>query len=163
MELSASLYLGLLCAVGAGRLIELQISRRNQRRLVERGARRVKDPAYPWMVVLHASVLAGAGLEVALAERACFPREKACGEGLMPAGVAALKRFDRERQRLLRDYRRLTGMLLWLVGRPGLTLRVFRLLGSRPGWFSHLIGVSGGMRRLLPGLALVGWGQCDLG
>lgn len=33
------------------------------------------------------------GLEVELAERACFPREKAYGEGLMPAGVAALERL----------------------------------------------------------------------
>jgi flavin-dependent dehydrogenase len=68
-----------------------------------------------------------------------------------PPDLAALERFDRERQWLLRDCRRLTGMLLWLTGRPGLTQRVFRLLARRPGWFSHLIGVSGGMRRLLPG------------
>jgi methyltransferase len=69
MELSAYLYLGLLGAVGAGRLMELRISRRNQRRLCELGAPKVKDPAYPWMVALHTSVLAGAGLEVTLLER----------------------------------------------------------------------------------------------
>ena len=30
------------------------------------------------------------GLEVLLLDRARFPRDKACGEGLLPAGVAAL-------------------------------------------------------------------------
>lgn len=49
--------------------MELRISRRNRRRLLERGARQARDPAYPWMVMLHASVLAGAGLEVTLLER----------------------------------------------------------------------------------------------
>lgn len=34
-----------------------------------------------------------AGLDVALFDRARFPREKACGEGLMPAGVGALRRL----------------------------------------------------------------------
>lgn len=33
------------------------------------------------------------GREVVLMDRAVFPREKACGEGLMPAGVAALERL----------------------------------------------------------------------
>jgi len=33
------------------------------------------------------------GLSVELFERAHFPREKPCGEGLMPAGVAAIERL----------------------------------------------------------------------
>ena len=33
------------------------------------------------------------GLAVELFERGRFPREKPCGEGLMPAGVAALDRL----------------------------------------------------------------------
>ncbi len=37
--------------------------------------------------------LARMGREVVLLDRAKFPREKACGEGLMPAGVAALERL----------------------------------------------------------------------
>ena len=37
--------------------------------------------------------LGRAGLEVELFERGEFPREKPCGEGLMPAGVAALERL----------------------------------------------------------------------
>lgn len=40
-----------------------------------------------------AIALARQGREVVLLDRAKFPREKACGEGLMPAGVAALERL----------------------------------------------------------------------
>ncbi len=37
--------------------------------------------------------LARRGHSVVLVERCSFPREKPCGEGLMPAGVAALERL----------------------------------------------------------------------
>jgi 2-polyprenyl-6-methoxyphenol hydroxylase-like FAD-dependent oxidoreductase len=37
--------------------------------------------------------LARIGFSVELFERASFPRKKPCGEGLMPAGVAALERI----------------------------------------------------------------------
>jgi flavin-dependent dehydrogenase len=40
-----------------------------------------------------AIMLGRAGLTVELFERGHFPREKACGEGLMPAGVAVLERL----------------------------------------------------------------------
>ena len=40
-----------------------------------------------------AILLGRAGLAVELFERDDFPREKACGEGLMPAGVAVLRRL----------------------------------------------------------------------
>src|ERR1700691_6559922 len=40
-----------------------------------------------------AILLGRAGVEVELFERGTFPREKPCGEGLMPAGVAALERM----------------------------------------------------------------------
>src|SRR5262245_43907258 len=39
-----------------------------------------------------AVLLGRAGLQVELFERGVFPREKACGEGLMPAGVGVLER-----------------------------------------------------------------------
>ncbi|HEV3027945.1 MAG TPA: FAD-dependent oxidoreductase, partial [Planctomycetota bacterium] len=35
--------------------------------------------------------LARRGLQVALVDKARFPRPKACGEGLLPHGVAALR------------------------------------------------------------------------
>jgi menaquinone-9 beta-reductase len=40
-----------------------------------------------------AILLGRAGIEVELFERSTFPREKPCGEGLMPAGVATLERM----------------------------------------------------------------------
>ena len=56
--------------------------------------------------------------------------------------------FDRERESLLRDYRRLTAVLLWLARNPaflGVALETMRRL---PRVFSHLLGVAGGTRRL---------------
>ncbi len=40
-----------------------------------------------------AILLGRRGLQVELFERGHFPREKPCGEGLMPAGVAVLNRL----------------------------------------------------------------------
>jgi 2-polyprenyl-6-methoxyphenol hydroxylase-like FAD-dependent oxidoreductase len=38
-------------------------------------------------------MLGRSGFNVHLFEKALFPREKPCGEGLMPAGVAVLQRW----------------------------------------------------------------------
>lgn len=73
MELSTKLYLGLLGAVAAGRLIELAHSRRNQQRLIDAGSARVTEPAYKWMVALHTGVLLMAALEVVLLRRPWIP------------------------------------------------------------------------------------------
>jgi flavin-dependent dehydrogenase len=43
--------------------------------------------------VATALVLSGAGHAVTVLDRARFPRDKACGEGLMPPGVAVLRRL----------------------------------------------------------------------
>lgn len=59
----------LLVAVGLGRLIELGISRRRQRRLVRAGVAMVPEPHFRAMVLLHAGVLASAALEVRLLKR----------------------------------------------------------------------------------------------
>jgi 2-polyprenyl-6-methoxyphenol hydroxylase-like FAD-dependent oxidoreductase len=59
-----------------------------------------------------------------------------------------LPEFDREREALLRDYRRLTVLLLWLARNPaflGMSLGAMRLL---PRLFSHLLGVAGCTHRL---------------
>ena len=40
-----------------------------------------------------AIMLGRAGVTVSLFEQGCFPREKACGEGIMPPGVAVLERL----------------------------------------------------------------------
>lgn len=67
------IYLGLLAAVGVGRLGEMRISRRHQRALAARGFARERDAGFPWMVALHTSVLVGAGIEVLVARRPIVP------------------------------------------------------------------------------------------
>jgi 2-polyprenyl-6-methoxyphenol hydroxylase-like FAD-dependent oxidoreductase len=65
-----------------------------------------------------------------------------------PATGDWLAEFDCERESLLRDYRRLTAVLLWLARNPaflGVALETMRRL---PRVFSHLLGVAGGTRRL---------------
>jgi flavin-dependent dehydrogenase len=60
-----------------------------------------------------------------------------------------LGEFDRARGKLLRDYRLLTHMVLGLSAHPWLARGTLRLLRAAPALFSHLIGVSGGVRRLI--------------
>lgn len=69
MALSVRLYLCLLAAVGASRLIEMRISRRNQRRLTAQGVAKIREPGFIWMVMLHAVVVFSAALEVVFLHR----------------------------------------------------------------------------------------------
>src|SRR5437868_9559992 len=73
MGLSVYLYLALLATVAVLRLVELGISRRNQRRMLTHGAVRVPEPHFKWMVVVHTGVLVGAALEVVLLRRPFLP------------------------------------------------------------------------------------------
>ena len=73
MELSVSAYLSLLLAVALLRLYELRISRRHQREMMDRGASKVEDPQFRWMVLLHASILLGAAFEVVFLHRPFYP------------------------------------------------------------------------------------------
>jgi methyltransferase len=66
-------YLVLLVAAGAWRLAEVAYSRRNQQRLLARGALRVAEPRFAWMVLLHAVVIIGSGVEVVLLHRPFIP------------------------------------------------------------------------------------------
>lgn len=66
-------YICLLVLVGLERLAELVISRRNQRQLEKQGVRKIPEPHFRWMVILHASVLVGAGLEVLFLHRPLIP------------------------------------------------------------------------------------------
>lgn len=56
----------------------------------------------------------------------------------------ALLAFDQARNRLLRDYRLLTRLVLQLADHPPLARAAVRLLAAQPGLFSHLLGVSSG-------------------
>jgi methyltransferase len=66
-------YLSLLMLVGMERLAELWISRRNQRQLEKQGARKIPEPHFRWMVILHGCVLAAAGAEVLFLHRPLIP------------------------------------------------------------------------------------------
>jgi methyltransferase len=66
-------YLVLLALVAIERLIELKISRRNQRALEMQGVQKIHEAHFRWMVLVHAGILAGAALEVTLLHRVLFP------------------------------------------------------------------------------------------
>ncbi len=66
-------YLALLGLVGIGRLVELGISRRNQRQLEKQGVRKVAEPHFRWMVLLHGGVLIAAAVEVVVLHRPLIP------------------------------------------------------------------------------------------
>jgi methyltransferase len=66
-------YLALLLLVGLGRLVELRISRHNQRQLMQQGVQKISEPHFPWMVMLHTGVLVCAAAEVLLLRRPFLP------------------------------------------------------------------------------------------
>jgi len=88
LEQSAQLYLALLLLVAAGRFLELRHSKRNQTLLAENGGAKTPEPAYRWMVALHAAILIGAALEVVLMRRPLVPGLAASGLGLFLAANA---------------------------------------------------------------------------
>jgi methyltransferase len=73
VDVSRIVYVALLVAVGAGRFIELGVSRRNQKSLIAKGASRVSEPRFQWMIFVHTIVLVGAGLEVIFLHRPLIP------------------------------------------------------------------------------------------
>ena len=73
MELSVYLFLALLLAVAALRILELRISRRHQQQMSRRGALKVRDPYFRWMAMFHTLVLAGAAVEVVFLHRPLIP------------------------------------------------------------------------------------------
>jgi methyltransferase len=73
MDLSVIAFLILLLLVAALRILELRISRRHQRDLVARGAAKVDEPRFRWMVALHTAVLIGSAVEVVFLKRPFIP------------------------------------------------------------------------------------------
>jgi methyltransferase len=70
MDLTSTTFFVCLCgAVGAGRLIEMTISRRHQRALAAKGAAPLPEPVFGAMVALHTAVIGGAALEVVVLHR----------------------------------------------------------------------------------------------
>ena len=73
MDLSVILFLGLLLAVALLRLVELRISKRHQKEMAARGAAKIDEPRFRWMVLLHTAVLLSAALEVIFLRRPLVP------------------------------------------------------------------------------------------
>jgi flavin-dependent dehydrogenase len=59
-----------------------------------------------------------------------------------------LDEFDRSRERMLADYRRITRFALWTSARPAAARVCFDFLRLAPWTFHHLVAVAGGERRL---------------
>jgi methyltransferase len=70
---SEALFLLLLAAIAAERLVEFFISRRNERALRARGAREAGRSHFPPMVAVHAALFVAAPAEVLLLDRAFEP------------------------------------------------------------------------------------------
>jgi methyltransferase len=89
--MSVGAYLVLLAAVGLARLLELRLSRRHQRALEARGARRASEPGFALMVALHTGVLVACAAEVLLLHR---PFTRALGvTALVAFGLANALRW----------------------------------------------------------------------
>jgi methyltransferase len=73
MGLSVTAFLGLLLVVALLRIVELRISRAHQRDMTARGAAKVEEPRFRWMVMLHTALLIGAALEVVFLRRPFIP------------------------------------------------------------------------------------------
>jgi methyltransferase len=73
MGLSVIAFLGLLLAVALLRLAELRVSKQHQKELLARGAAKIDEPRFRWMVLLHTAVLLGAVLEVIVLRRPFIP------------------------------------------------------------------------------------------
>src|SRR2546423_15262691 len=73
MAITVIALLGLLLAVAALRIVELQISKRHQKQIVADGGAKVTDPKFLWMVLLHTAVLIGAAVEVVFLHRSFIP------------------------------------------------------------------------------------------
>jgi methyltransferase len=73
MDITVIAYLALLAGVAILRIVELRISRRNQKHLIARGAVKAEQPKFRWVVLVHMTVLIGAALEVVILRRPFIP------------------------------------------------------------------------------------------
>jgi methyltransferase len=82
------LFAGFVAALGVQRLFELRLSRRNERRMRQRGGREHTPETYRWIVTLHAAWFAAMLLEVFAGRRKFYPRLAALAFSLFAAGQA---------------------------------------------------------------------------
>jgi methyltransferase len=73
MDVTVVAYLALLVLVAALRIVELRISKSHQREMEGRGASKVEEPRFRWMVLLHTAILVGSAVEVVFLRRPFIP------------------------------------------------------------------------------------------
>jgi geranylgeranyl reductase family protein len=100
---------------------------------------------------IAALVLARAGLDVVLIDRAAFPRDKTCGDGLMPDALAALHALD-VAERALAGARRLRTLLIYSPNGTAITVNGEFAVVPRERFDASLCGVAveAGARFLAP-------------
>ena len=81
-------FLGFVASLGLQRLFELRLSRRNERRILQRGGREHAPETYRWIVILHTAWFAAMLLEVFSGRRRFRPWLAALALGLFAAGQA---------------------------------------------------------------------------
>ena len=82
------LFAGFVAGLGLQRVFELRLSRRNERRIRQRGGREHAPETYPWIVTLHAAWFAAMLLEVFAGRRRLYPRLALPAFGVFAAGQA---------------------------------------------------------------------------
>jgi flavin-dependent dehydrogenase len=89
--------------------------------------------------------ITGSGMALALLTAELLAKYIGCN---LSSNSEWLWDFERERQALLRDHRLLSNLMLCLSDHPRMAYWLLSSVGSWPGLLSHLVGVSGGVRRL---------------
>jgi len=82
------LFAGFVAGLSLQRLFELRLSRRNERRIFQRGGREHAPGTYRWIVTLHAAWFASMLLEVFVGRRKFHPQLAALAFSLFAAGQA---------------------------------------------------------------------------
>jgi methyltransferase len=85
-----TLFLVLLLVVATTRLLELRVSQRHRRAMIDSGGRAIAEPGFAGMVVLHVGVLAGALLETLMFRRS-VPVWFGCAAALGVVGAGVLR------------------------------------------------------------------------
>lgn len=89
--------------------------------------------------------ITGCGMALALLTAELLSKYVSCN---LKRGSEWLWDFEHARRALLRDHRLLTNLMLYLSDHPRLAYWLLSMVGISPGLLSHLVGVSGGIRRL---------------
>ena len=129
------LFTGLVGLVGLERLLELWIAGRNRRWLLERGGFEVGQDHYPWMVLLHATFLVAAPMEVWMLDRPLIP-PLALGMMLLLIVAMALRYWV-----VVTLRQRWTTRVVLLPGASRITRGPFRFL-SHPNYLAVVLEIA---------------------